>query len=215
MASTTSRRTRPAIDPTPLFAVVGATDLAVERVRTAVANVNQTQAEAQKHAQKAIREFDPKAAAQEVLTRAVAVALETASKAEARYEEFAKRGKQLVERIRTQQSTQDLLNQAGNTVSRTKGAVTTTRRSVEGTATALRGTLGVARREAGGVIRTTTESTEQAVDTTERSAKKTTARARKGTTASKAAAKGVRTSAAKTASSAGEAAKDAADKIGD
>jgi heparin binding hemagglutinin HbhA len=215
MANTTTSNRRPAIDPTPLFAVVGATDLAVERVRTVVANVTATQAEAQKHAQKAISEFDPKAAAQEVPTRAVAVALETASKAEARYEEFAKRGKQLVERVRTQQSTQEFVHRTSGTISRTKGAVTTTRRAAEDTASALLTTLGVARREATGVVRTASESAEEAADTTERSAKKTTARARKNATATKAAAKGVRTSASKTATSASEAAKDAADKVGD
>lgn len=215
MASTTSRSStrsnRSTIDPTPLFAVVGATDLAVERVRTAVASVSQTQAEAQK----AISEFNPKAAAQEVPTRAVAVALEAASKAEARYEEYAKRGKQLVERVRSQQSTQELFNQAGNTISRTKGAVTTTRRAAEDTASALRSTLGVARREATGVVRTTTESTESAAGTTERAAKKTTQRTRKNASATKSAAKGVRTSASKTASNASDAAKDAAEKVGD
>ena len=139
------------------------------------------------------RGFDPKAAAQEVPTRAVAVALTVASKAEAQYEELAKRGKDLYERVRTQQSTQDLLDQAGNTLSRTKGAVTTARKAADDTATAVRGTLGVGRREAGAVVETTGSAAESADRRPRRrSAKKTTTRARKNATATKSAAKGVR-----------------------
>jgi heparin binding hemagglutinin HbhA len=184
---------RSPIDPTPLYAVVGVTDLAVERVRNAQAD-----------AQRALSGFDAKSAAQEVPTRAVALALTAAGKAEQQYEELAQRGKSLYQRVRTQQSTQDLLSQAGNTLSRTKGAVTTARKAADDTATAVRGTLGVGRREA-----------EEAAATTRRSAKRTTTRAAKNASATKSAAKGARTSATKTASKATAATKDAAAKTGD
>jgi heparin binding hemagglutinin HbhA len=203
----TSDNTRRQLDPTPFYAVVGATDLAVERVRAAARGAGQ--------AQHVLSDFDPKTAAQEVPMRAVAVALTVASKAEAQYEELAQRGKGLYERVRTQQSTQDLLNQAGSTLSRTRGAVTTARKAADDTATAVRGTLGVSRREAGAVVGTAGSAAESATDTTSRSAKKTATRARKNTTATKSAAKGVRTSATRTASKAPGAAKDTARKVGD
>jgi heparin binding hemagglutinin HbhA len=195
------------LDPTPLYAVVGVTDLAVERVRAAARSAGQ--------AQQAISEFDPKTAAQDVPTRAVAVALTVASKAEAQYEELAKRGKTLYERVRTQRSTQDLFSQAGSTLSRTKGAVTTARRAADDTATAVRGTVAVGRRQAGAVAETTGEAAGTATTTTRRAAKKTTTRTRKNASATKSAAKGVRTSATKTASKASTAAQDTAGKVGD
>jgi heparin binding hemagglutinin HbhA len=204
MATSNSNRQ---LDPTPLYAVVGVTDLAVERVRAAVRSAAQAQVEAQK----ALSEIDPKTAAQEVPTRAVAAALTFASRAEAQYEELAKRGKSLYERVRTQQSTQDLLTQAGSTVSRTRGAVTTARKAADDTATAVRGTLNVGRRQAAEVA----ESTETAAGTTRRAAKRTTTRAQKNASATKSAAKGVRTSAGKTAAASKTAAKDTADKVGD
>jgi heparin binding hemagglutinin HbhA len=195
------------LDPTPLYAVVGVTDLAVERVRAAVRSA----ALAQVEAQKAISEFDARSTAQEVPTRAVAAALTFASRAEAQYEELAKRGKTLYQRVRTQQSTQELLNQAGNTVSRTKGAVTTARKAADDTATAVRGTLNIGRRQAAEVV----ESTEAATETTRRATKRTATRAQKNASATKSAAKGVRTSAGKTAAASKTAAKDTADKVGD
>jgi len=203
--------TRRQLDPTPFYAVVGATDLAVERVRAAARSAGQAQHEAQK----ALSELDPRTAAQEVPTRAVAVALTFASRAEAQYEELAKRGKSLYERVRTQQATLDLLDQAGSTLSRTRGAVTTARKAADDTATAVRGTLGVGRREAGVAVETAGSAAGSATDATTRSATKAATRTRKNATATRSAAKGVRTSAAKTASKAPRAAKGAAGKVGD
>jgi hypothetical protein len=197
MPTTGNRRQ---LDPTPFYAVVGVTDLAVERVRAA-----------QAEAQKTLNGLDAKAVAQEAPQRAIAVALTAVSKAQASYEGLAQRGKHLSQRVRTQQSTQDLLNQAGNTISRTRGAVTTARKAADDTATAVRGTIGVGRREAAGVA----ESTESAAATTRRAAKKTTTRAAKNADATKSAAKGVRTSASKTAGKATTAAKTTARKVGD
>ena len=208
MPTTGNRRN---LDPTPFYAVVGVTDFAVERVRAAAHSATVAQAEAQK----ALSGFDAKSAAQEVPTRAVGIALTVASKAEAQYEELAKRGKGLYERVRTQQSTQDLVAQAGNTLNRTKGAVTTARKAADDTASAVRGTIGVGRREAAGVAGTTGTATGSAATTTRRAAKKTTTRAAKNASATKSAAKGVRTSAGKTAGKAATATKTAAKKVGD
>jgi hypothetical protein len=194
---------------TPLFAVVGATDLAVERVRAAAANASAVQAqfEAKVSAVHAdvnnrVTSFDPKilrSQAQEVPTKAAARALEAAGRAEIAYEELAKRGKQLVDRVRSQASTQDLVNQAGNTLNRGRAAVTVARKAADDTASAILGTLTVGRREAEAVVEGTVEHADTAVKHTQASAEKTATTARKRAAATKSAVKGVETSASKTA----------------
>ena len=209
---------------TPLFAVVGATDLAVERVRAAAANASAVQAqfEAKVSAvsadvEKRVTEFDPKtlrSQAQEVPTKAAARALEAAGRAEAAYEELAKRGKKLVDRVRSQASTQDLMNQAGNTLSRGRAAVTVARKAADDTASAIIGTLTVGRHEVESVVEQTEVRVETAAKNTGASASKTATTARKRAAATKSAAKGVETSASKTAVKARTAAKTAAKKVG-
>jgi heparin binding hemagglutinin HbhA len=218
-----------ATSTTPLFAVVGVTDLAVERVRAAAAGASAAGAQfearmsaVQADVEKRVSEFDPKslrAQAQEAPTRAAARALEAASKAEARYEELAKRGKELVDRIRSQTSTQDLVTQAGNTLSRGKSAVTIARRAADDTASAIRDTLNLGRTEAATVVTTVVQEaevdTETAARKTTSSARKTAATGRKRAAATKSAVKGVRTSTGKTSTSAGRAVKNATKKVGD
>jgi len=223
MATTTSGRS--ASTPTPLLAVVGATDLAVERVRAAAAGASAVQAQfearvsaVQADVEKRVSEFDAKALrnqAQELPTKAAGRALEAASKAEATYEDLAKRGQVLLDRVRSQASTQDLLNQAGNTLSRGKAAVTVARKAADDTASAILSTLNVGKREATSVVEDATEQVETAAKRTETSAKKTATTARGRAAATKSAAKGVETSVSKTATKASTAARDAAKKVGD
>ena len=223
--ATNTESPRPTISTTPLLAVVGATDLAVERIRAAAANapVVQAQFEAkvsavQADVEKRVNEFDAKAfrsQAQELSLKATGRALEAAGKAEAAYEELAKRGQKLVDRVRSQASTQDLINQAGSTLSRGKAAVTVARKAADETASAILTTLNVGKRDAGTVVEETTASVETAVADTEASAKKTATTARKRAAATKSAVKGVETSAAKTAGKAATATKAAAKKVGD
>jgi hypothetical protein len=227
MATRTESR-RPALNPTPLFAVVGATDLAVERVRAAAASASAVQSQVQSQfearvsavqadVEKLVNDFDPKAIrtqAQEVPNKAAARALEVASKAEATYEDLAKRGKSLVDRVRSQASTQDLVNQAGNTISRGKAAVTVARKAADETASAILGTLNVGKREATGVVDKTEEDVQAAANATRASAKKTATTTRKAAASTRSATKGVETSASKTASNASAAAKAAAKKVG-
>jgi heparin binding hemagglutinin HbhA len=221
------RSGRPGIDPTPLFAVVGATDLAVERVRAAAANATAVQAQlsavqAQFEArvsavQKRVSEFDPKTLrdqAQEAPLRAAGRALEVAGKAEAAYEEFARRGKELVERVRSQAGTQDFVAQAGSTLSRGRAAVTVARRAADDTAVAILGTLNVGRTETATAVEDTMAAADVAAKKTRTSARKTVTTARKDVTATKSAAKGARTSATRTAKKAGPAARATAKKIG-
>lgn len=207
--------------PTPLFAVVGATDLAVERVRAVVAGVPAVQAQfearvsaVQSDVEKRVSEFDPKALgakATEVPAKAAARALEVASIGQARYEALAVRGKTLVDSIRSQASTQQLFDQAGSTVSRGKAAYTTALKAADGTYSAILSTIGVGKHEAEEVA----DETRAAAKKTSTSAKKAAATARKGAAATKSAAKGVRTSAKKTAAAATTAVEDAADKVGE
>jgi hypothetical protein len=226
--------------PTPLFAVVGATDLAVERVRAVVAGMPSVQAQfearmnaVQADVEKRVGEFDPRtigetitARAQELPTKAAARALEVASISQARYEELAVRGKTLLDTIRAQASTRQLINQAGSTVSRGKAAVTTARKAADDTYVAILGTLGVGRAEVEDVVvtsRTTAKTaaktaanrTTTAAKRTTTAAKRTSTTARKGAAATKSATKGARTSATKTVSAASKAASDAANKVGE
>jgi len=226
MATRTESRLH--VSPTPLFAVVGATDLAVERVRAAAAGASAVQSQVQSQfearvsavqadVEKLVNDFDPKAIrsqAQEVPNKAAARALEVASKAEARYEDLAKRGKELVDRVRSQASTQDLVNQAGNTLSRGKAAVTVARKAADETASAILGTLNVGKREATGVVGEAGTNVQAAANATRAAAKKATTTARKGAASTRSAVKGAETSANKTASSASAAAKAAAKKVG-
>jgi heparin binding hemagglutinin HbhA len=209
----------------PLFAVVGVTDLAVERVRAAAAKAPAVQAQfeakvsaVQADVEKRVNAIDTKALrsqAEEVPTRVAAVALEVAGKAEAAYEELAKRGKSLVERVRAQPSTQDLVSQAGNTLSRGRAAVTVARKAADETTSAIISTLNVSRREAEVVVQDTKVEVDTAVQKTETSAQKTATVARKRAAATKSAAKGAATSANKTTTKATTAAKSAAKKVGD
>jgi hypothetical protein len=224
-STTNAESGRPSLSTTPLFAVVGVTDLAVERVKAAAAGASAVSAQfearvsaVQADVEKRVSEFDPKvfrAQAQEAPTRAAARALEVASKAEAAYEELAKRGKDLVDRVRTQTSTQDLVHQAGNTLSRGRAAVTIARKAADDTASAILDTLATGRSQATSVVKETTRSAEAAATRTRASVRKTAATAEKDATETKSAVKGVRTSARKTTTSATTAAKKAAKKVGD
>ncbi len=177
---------------TNVMAVVGATDLAVERVREAqerlVATAKDLDAKKiQKEMDRIQRELeqlqqrlvkkahealeDAKAAP----ANAMGTGLEIASKAQAAVTELAERGEHVVDRIRTQRPTQDLKHQVESTVAAGKGAVTTARKAAAETSSTARA-----------------------------GAKRTTARVRATTT-----------SARKSAAKASTAAKSAAKKVGD
>ena len=218
-------------ESTPLRAVVGATDYAVERARAAVAGAGHLQEEAEKALaaletvpatfQARVKKIDAKTA-QQVPALAVARALEAAGKVEASYERFAVRGKELIERVSHQKATQDLVKQGKVTVSRTKAAVTTARKAVDETAHAARGVVTLGRRE---VAEAVTE-VEQSVAATEKvvaertkgtraAAKGVATTARKRAVTTRTGVKGVATSVRKTAEKAVEAVEATAEKIGD
>lgn len=229
-------------ESTPVLAVVGATDAAFRRARYLIDNASTVQAEVesrvtklQERVEKAVADFDAKqlqtkvadrldpkalqASAQQVPALAVARALELAGRAEAGYEGFAERGKVVVERVRSQKATQDLIKQGKATVSRTKAAVTTARKAVDETAGAALGVVRTGRSEADAAAAETVEAAEDAVTTaqeavetaaetaaatTKVSAKKAAPTVRKSSSATRAAAKGVTTGARRSASAAGK-----------
>lgn len=222
MATTDSGRST--TGTTPLMAVVGVADLAVERVRAVAAGAPAVQAQfeakvsaVQADVEKRVSEFDReafRAQAQENALKVAGRALEVAGKAEVAYEKLAQRGQSLVDRVRSQSATQDLISQANSTLSRGKAAVTVAVQAADETASALLSTINVGKREATTVVEDTTTEAEVAVKKTETSAKKTATTARKRAAATKSAVKGVQTSAGRTATKATAATKAAAKKVG-
>ncbi|MGZ4630496.1 hypothetical protein [Oryzihumus sp.] len=212
-------------DTTPVYAVVGATDLAVEKVREARTRAAALRAE--------LGDFDVTAVqgkavetAQHVPALALNRTLEIAGKAQESYDTLAERGQKLVTRIRGQKATQDLLAQAGNTLALGKGAVTTIRNAATDTERAVKATLTTGRREATEAAETVKTSAKATGTTTRTAAKKATkatkpAAKRATTTATKRAAtaksatKAAATSATKTAEAAEKAVEAAAEKVGD
>jgi len=200
-------------DTTPVYAAVGVTDLAVEKVRHARAravaaraefHVSALQDKAAKRAEKVaeqahqVAERAEKVAeqAQQIPALALNQTLEVAGKAHTTYTELAVRGEKLVKRLRNQKATKDLLAQAGTTVSFGKGAVTTVRTAVRGEAKATKRVV----RKSGPATRLATRRPPAT---------------KKSTAAAKRATKATVTSAGKTATAAATAVKAAAPKIGD
>ena len=215
-------------DTNPVFAAVGVTDLAVERLRDASARAvavrhHLTPSALQDKAVKRIEKVTGQV--QQIPADVRSQSVEAADKAQQTYADLAVRGHKLVTRLRDQKSTQDLLAQAGSTVSLGKGAVTTVRKAATETERSAKATLTTGRHEAGAVRDAVVSSINREADTTEvakksaaatrTSAKRTATTAKKSTAAAKRVTKSTATSATRTASAAAEATKVATPKIGD
>lgn len=218
-------------DATPVYAVVGVTDLAAEKLRSA-----RTQASAAGRTLTTVDAKSVQKSVQKQVQDAPAVVLERglelAGKAQQQYDAFAARGEELVKRIRTQKSTQDLVAQAEQTVALGKGAVTTVRKAVSDTQASAKATLTTGRHQAVRVAGVVTEVvgrevkdadaaaeviadvTLDAIAKTATPAKRTRTTARKGAKATTARTKAASTSARKTAPRARKATTAAADKVG-
>jgi hypothetical protein len=202
------------VDTTPFFAAVGATDLAVEKVRDA-----RVRAEAARvRAEKVAVDFDPATITtqvKELPALALNQTLVVGGKVVESYESLATRGKGLVTRLRTQQATKDLVAQAETTVAQAKGAVTTARKAASDIERSAKATVTIgcteAARVAGIVAGTVVETTEAAATEVETSVKNTRTAAKRTTSSTKAAT----TSARKTAAAAEKATEKAAEKVGD
>jgi heparin binding hemagglutinin HbhA len=212
-------------DVTPVYAAVGVTDLAVEKVRDAGVraaslrlNIDITALQG-----KTVERFEKVTEqAHQIPAQVRNQSVEVAGKAHQTYSELAVRGENLVKRLRNQKATKNLLAQAGNTVSLGKGAVTTVRNAALDTQRAAKATLTTGRREAGSVassvqddVKATGRSVSEAAANTLSSAKATVASAKKGTASTERASKSVAASARKTATTATTASKTATPKVGD
>ena len=213
------------VDTTPFYAVVGATDLAVEKVRDARVRAIKTREEL---APATVQARATKVADQVKEIPAVALnqTLVVGGKVAEGYDELAARGKSLVTRIRTQKATQDFVAQAETTVAQAKGAVTSARRAAADIERSAKATITTGRRETAKVAtvlgETVSEEARIAETEVKQSAKRTrTAVKRTRTTTKKAtkrattSAKAATTSARKTAVAAEKAVEKAAEKVGD
>lgn len=182
---------------TPVMAVLGATDLAVAKVRRAAVELP----------------ADPAALSklvQDLPGRAAAVATDVTGKVEHRYSDLAERGKALLKQVESSAATKNLVRQGKATLSRSKAAVTTAKRSAEETAEAGERTVTAVRRDAGDAVAGTARRTPR----TRPALAATTRTAKEGAKRTRTAAKGVATSARKSAGKASKAAGSAADKVG-
>jgi len=218
-------------DATPVYAVVGVTDLAAEKLRAA-----RTQARTQAAAAgKTITAVTPKTVQKQVQDVPAVVlerSLELAGKAQGQYDAFAARGEELVKKIRTQKPTQDLVAQAEQTVAIGKGAVTTVRKAVSDTQASAKATITTGRHQAvrvAGVVNdvvsreakdaaiaadVVADTAQDAVAKTATPAKRTRTTAQKGAKATTARTEATATSARKAAPRARKATKAAAQKVG-
>ncbi|MDX6260945.1 MAG: heparin binding hemagglutinin HbhA [Kribbellaceae bacterium] len=154
---------------TPLYAIAGAGDLAVEKFRavsddvsTRFAKLDQKslqsslQAELSKRLEVLAAEAKTVPAKLRELPSVAQAGLTTVlGQAEETYEDLAGRGKDLVTRIRSQKATEDLVAQAKTTVSKAKATRTTAKktadtatRNVKATATSARKTAATAKKAA-------------------------------------------------------------------
>ncbi|MBK6870530.1 MAG: hypothetical protein IPG94_03795 [Kineosporiaceae bacterium] len=222
----------------PVMAAVGVTDLAVERVRQAVAEAGHLQegfearvTKIQLRVEKAVgsidpaylqkflaKTFDPKALqtqAKEVPALALTRALEMAGKVEHRYEDLAERGKQLVLRLEEAPATQEFVQQSKATVSRGKALVTTAQHAAEATLADAKATLTVGRKELDEVVDEVEQAVVEGTKSTRAAVKKTAATAKTKAATTRSATKRAATTARGAASKAAKAAEKAAETIGD
>lgn len=217
------------VDTTPFFVAVGATDLAVEKVRRARLRADQARAELSADLAPAKVQYRATTLADHVLEIPSVMLNETlvlSGKVAEGYDELATRGHKLVTRLRNQKSTKDLVAQAETTVAQAKGAVTTARKATADIERSAKATITTARHEAekvatvvsgslaeeAQVARTEIEKSAKATRTAARRTSTTTKKAAKRTNSS---AKGVTTSVRKTAAAAEKATEKAAEKVGD
>lgn len=221
---------------TTFYAAVGVLDLAVEEVRDAQARYAKVYNKADKEIRSDLKSFRKDIEgldAAEIQARVAALPGKTVDavmtlvgQATDTYEDLATRGEKLVERIRNQKATKDLVAQAETTVASAKGAVTTARNAAAEVEKSAKATLTTARKEAVRAGEAIVESIEDEAKTAtaevQKSVKRTRTAAKRANTTTKNAAKkttartkATATSARKTAAKAPKATKKAAEKVGD
>lgn len=200
----------------PVFAYVGVTDLAVEKVRVAVADVSKRVAVVQKTDAKKIRaaiearvnELQGEALAYPAKVQSLVDGNVTA--ATTAYSDLIKRGESLVGRIRRQQSTKATVKAADTTVAKAKTTVTQAKEAAEAS-------VDAADRTAATKVAPQAKSKPAARKASAKKSAATTARkkATKKTATAQSSAKATATAAKSTATNAVQAVADAAEKVGD
>jgi hypothetical protein len=226
-----------------VMAVVGATDLAVEKVRDAQERlVEAAKAIDAKDLPKEFKKIQDNLESlqkdlADVVSRrikdvqggpadAIGHGIELASKAHATVEELAERGEDVIARIRNQKPTKELKSSVKSTVKASKSAVTSAKKAAIDTEKAAVKTLKTAGKEArtvaekvGHMVERDAKEMETTVKASTRrtraAATRTTTTAKTGAKRTTTRAKAVGTSARKTATKTARATKAAAEKIGD
>ncbi len=136
--------------PKPLYAVAGVGDLAVEKVKNLRADLTKGETPVKDKATKLPKQVADKitdlpAEARKLSTKLTDLADEQVKAADARFEKLATRGESIVNRVRNQKSTKDLLDQAKSTISKARSVRGATTRGTKDTKTAAKGTATSAR----------------------------------------------------------------------
>jgi heparin binding hemagglutinin HbhA len=166
------------VDVTPLYAFVGAGDLAVEMIRSASNDVQVLVADADpktvpaKMQAAATARVEAMAAdmkartsdAKDFPTLAQDLFFEAMSQAIATYGELAERGKELMTRVRNQPEGEVLESQAKATVSKAKATATTTKKSAAATKKSAKSTATSARKTADAAKKATKATAEKVGD---------------------------------------------------
>jgi len=163
----------PAAATRPIYAGVGATDLAVEVVRDYVSDVQKRFAGVQKSVTEL--DFEPKA----LRDQAVTVVSDNVVTVADTYTDLAKRGESLVGRIRRQESTKATVSSAKTTVAKVK---TTNTQATKATRTTAKATKSAAKR-ATSTAKKSSGPSRSSAKATATAAKKTASNATKATTA--------------------------------
>ncbi len=189
----------------PVMAGVGVTDLAVELVRDAVADMQKRMADVQKASRREAieaRVADLQAEAKAYPAKVSTLVDDNVAAATATYTDLVKRGESLVGRIRRQESTTATVKSAKTTVTKAKTTATQAKKAADAEVTATKK-----------VVTAQKVAAKKAATT----AKKAPARkaATKKTATAVSSAKATVTAAEATATNAVKAVTDAAEKIGD
>ena len=199
----------------PVLAGVGVTDLAVEAVRDAVADVQKRVAAVQKFDARAAveaRVAELQAEAKAYPAKVSTLVDDNVTAANAAYSDLVKRGESLVGRIRRQESTTATVKSAKTTVAKARTTATQAKKAADANVDAADKTA--ATKVAPKPRPTAKKATQKAAG---KKASATTARksAAKKTATTQSSAKATATAAKKTASNAVQAVVDATEKVGD
>ena len=181
----------PAVAAKPLYAGVGATDLAVEYVREYVADVQKKFATVQKDVQTRVAdvqknvkgfEFEPKALREQTVTTVNSRVSELRSDARAQvekvqtrvnenvatvtdtYGDLAKRGETLVARIRKQEATQATAAAAKTTAAKAKTTKTQAKKTAKKPASSAKATRTAAKKTASNAAKATSDGASKVGD---------------------------------------------------